>query len=1151
MKLPNILDNQRIEFLDTFKKIAPDHKRLSVATGYWDIEGMRLVIDSIKDFEKVRILIGREPLLKRDNKNDIDSPEIDYPDQDFFEDLQRIDPSLELKQVVIQMKGLIEEGRLEVKVYRRSFLHAKCYIFGDESSDSAVGIIGSSNFTRNGMTTNYELNALESDVRIVTFEPKSEEQEVGHLFWFNQLWEDELSEDWTGKFIELVRQSPVGDQMPSPYEMYIKTLTNLFQDELTDDIELSEDVEKVLYAFQQRNAQLLINKLEKHSLAMLADSVGLGKTITGGAVIKHYVEEGYKRINIIVPKRLESQWKQELASHHGLVNNFEIIPLENPAKIEESREIDKWANVDLFVIDEAHNLRNAGGKRHQQILDWLANNPKSKVLLMTATPINNQLEDFVHQIQLASKGKIYSFPIVFKSAKGKGEVIDFYEGVRRLSTELKQAEKAGQQPDWERIHKVMRQGLRQFLVRSTRVGIEKEFGGVLGSNGVLQTFPKGKVEPTPYEFSFQRDKEVLEILNSKSQDHFESHNIPALDHDKFLGITQRAQHPLDIIAKTEDLITQVSENQDTFETLFKALLVIGFTPYRSETYKNEFYAKEIDVIKGYDLPDKTRFKIMGQLSIHNMLRVSYLKRLESSPRALQISLKNYKKKISLFRSYLDEGYVLSFKQIHEVEKEQGDDISVLEDDVLEKAKADPEIYNIDALKQDLSRDEKIIDALVEVCENLEKTDDKLKSFVELLNRINQDSLAGNKVLVFSFYADTIAYLKEKLPQMMGDEFVNRAAFVSSSDAKDIDSITKRFAPKAKKASISPEDEIQYLFATDVLSEGQNLQDCGVIVNFDLHWNPVRMIQRNGRINRLGSSYEKVFIYNLHPEARLEAYLRLVKRLEEKVQRINYAIGNDQSVLGEKENPIEYVEDLYKPEKADEVAASLEDDEGLLSEDEYVNDLRSFMKDATEEERLFIKRIPEGKWGLLPPHSVQNPESPTTLALVGVKALSNDKPFKSDIFISSDGAEIASPMELLDALSVVRTQKDESNRDQDTFTHNKPRTKELVEALAKNEAINQQVVRKIKPAQEIILNQLASLLPHLHFQEVLENISTVQDERKWTKLLNKVKNETKENGQPLPQTLASLESAYQDFMSRSDDDKEFQIESVKAQLFYAK
>ena len=207
---------------------------------------------------------------------------------------------------------------------------------------------------------------------------------------------------------------------------------------------------------------------------MLSDSVGLGKTITAGAVIRHYAEKKMTRIYTIAPARLMEQWRNDLADKHRLIHEFKILSLQNMDAIKKEQEFDRYKKVDLFVIDEAHNLRNENSTRYAQILEWIANNPDSHVLLLTATPVNNHLTDFVSQIQLASKGKRTAFPVVYETSK-KTEVIDFWEAVKRLSTEIKKAENAGEKPDWDRVRHITRDGLRHFLVRSTRSGIEREF----------------------------------------------------------------------------------------------------------------------------------------------------------------------------------------------------------------------------------------------------------------------------------------------------------------------------------------------------------------------------------------------------------------------------------------------------------------------------------------------------------------------------------------------------------------------------------------------------------------------------------------------------------------------------------------------------
>jgi hypothetical protein len=315
MSLPKIIDNNRRKLIDVFTDVAPQHTELSIATGYWDLEGMKLVLPLLKNYSKVRILIGREPLIPR---HKLVQPEPDYPDQDFKFDLSMIAPESGLKEVVSEIKEYIANGKIEVRVYRKNFLHAKCYIFGSYESSEAVGVIGSSNFTKNGLTFNTELNALESDHRVVVFQPKTEAQEVGHLYWFDQFWNDETTENWNEQFSALIGTSPVGDELYSPYETYIKTLYELYMEEIEDDTEdLSENGHgKTLFDFQQKNVHALLRRLRKYKVAMLADSVGLGKTTTAISVLKQYIDnpEGKKRVEVICPKSLVQQWEKELAT---------------------------------------------------------------------------------------------------------------------------------------------------------------------------------------------------------------------------------------------------------------------------------------------------------------------------------------------------------------------------------------------------------------------------------------------------------------------------------------------------------------------------------------------------------------------------------------------------------------------------------------------------------------------------------------------------------------------------------------------------------------------------------------------------------------------------------------------------------------------
>lgn len=1176
--LSKIIDNGRKQLGDTLQELSKTHEHLSIATGYWDLPGTQIIFDEIKNYKSIRLLIGQEPLMPRYRKKlEIEAPEQDFPDKDVSSDLATLPQDEGYRKLVTDMKALIAEGRLEVRVYRKSFLHAKCYIFGNYDSESAIGIIGSSNFTRAGLTANTELNALEDDYRIVKSTPRAETDDHGHLSWFDKVWNDELTEKWDGRFSELLGDSPVGDLMYSPYDMYIKTLWELYQDEIVEDEKLSEETSDILYAFQQRNAQLLLKKLNKYGLAMLADSVGLGKTITAGAVIKHYAHEKQKRrIYVIAPASLTQQWRDELAGVYGLLpSDFEILSMQDTNAIQRARELDRYAEVDMFVIDEAHNLRNDASKRHQELLEWFSDNPESKVLLLTATPINNSLTDFVNQIQLAAKGSLESFPVVYPTTK-KNEVIDFFEAVKRLSSEMAKAENKNEKPDFNKVNRIMRQGLRHFLVRTTRRGIEQE-GGLIGNDGKVRRFPVSEVKPSPYSFSDNLGSSVNNVINNNINV-FSGKDPRTLDVDSLLEQTQRTKHPLDLITGIETTDDEYTGN--VFVNVFQVLLLLGFSPYRSETYQHRFYGKTPDDIKQFKLPPEQSFTLQSQMSVHNMLRVTLLKRLESSQYALRKSLENYQEKLNYFASKLNEGYIIKFKDIQAIQSVFGDDLELVadhnvnaeQDDQIDITPADTEKYNVQALKEDIQKDQQLLAVLIEVCRALEDNDDKLNSFSELLTKIVSEQKAGKKVLVFSYYADTIKYLSEKLPSLMSTpDFGQKSAFLTGDTKSQAEEIVNRFSPKSKTGKdIAEDQQIDYLFATDVLSEGQNLQDCGTLINFDLHWNPVRMIQRNGRINRLGSEHPNVYIYNMHPETNLESYLKLVSRLEQKIDRIKFTVGTDQSVLGEAENPIEYIDeieeaeksderentvlDLYDADKATETFGELDgDDEDFLSIDEYVLDLRKFLSDASEEDKERVQNIPVGKWGHMPESAKSDINTPTILSLTRSRGTTTETgvDFETHIFVESDALSgyMVDAVETIEALKHLRTTLEDSERKADRIGYDREQAKKYILALAKRQAVKKKSSFKITPSIKNVLNELTKVLPGVAVDTSLEHIVTKQDDKRMRDLFRKANLDLKTHQQLLPNTINGFEKAVAKLEAHKSDEKE--VSSVEGVLFYAK
>jgi len=1158
MSYKHIIENDRVLLSETLRTVAQDFSEVSIASAYWDLPGTREILSSVESYKKIRLLLGQEPISPRNAALlNIQIPQPDFPDQDFSFDLQQLS-SDEDRDTVIRLKQLIAKGTLEVRVYRKQFLHAKAYIFGSKSSEKAVGIIGSSNFTRAGLTTNTELNSLEAEARIVQFNPIAEGQEHGHLSWFETLWTDELTESWNGRFTQILENSPVGDLTFSPYEMYIKTLMEIYPEELLPPEELPEDVNDVLFTFQRRNAQLLINKLDRMGVAMLADSVGLGKTITAGAVLKHYKDRGATRIYVIAPANLKSQWIQDLADRFQLLQGFQVISLQDANAIEEARRLDKYKSVDLFIVDEAHNLRNSNSSRYQQLEAWFLDNPDSKVLLLTATPINNGLGDFVAQVQLALKGSLESIQVDYADVNGNLRPEDFFDVLIDIQNRAKRDERAGREFDWKSVAPTIAAGLRHYLVRTTRQGVSK-MGGIVFQDGTRMNFPESVVDQIPYSFS----SKALKLTNASIDENlsvFEGIDPRGIDLDELLDLTERSEHPLDT-ANTLNVSRRHVYQDNFFANIYQIILLLGFTPYRPEIYQHRIHKKQLSEINSLGLKGDESFKIKSHLTIHNMLRVSWLKRLESSQAALSKSVEYFLQKIESFAAFLDQGKIMSFSDINSVIAQYGDDVALSSLNLDLYVDADPNIYDLDALRADLKRDRLIASALVNILKKTKGFDSKLDAFAKFLQETSTSKDPANrKILVFSYFTDTIRYLQDSLPALVSvPDFQERAAFVSGGQA-GIEKVAGRFSPRAKKYDLAEgESELDYLFSTDVLSEGQNLQDAGTLVNYDLHWNPVRMIQRNGRINRLGSEFEKVYISNMKPEDSLEAYLKLLKRLNRKISTIKNTIGLDQDVTEQGQiDPKEFVENLeklYGNEAADALKELENQEENFFAEDDYIYDLRAFISENPMHSKQFerIRNIPLGKWGYVPE------QSRTT---IGKKVMGLAKTLGREIntrvrvedyhFVMVDLTKTNYMTESLDqsaALQIIRTTPKMNERSKDRIQCDRSLVIERTKSAARAQARKGIQNYKAKPSELQILADFEELIPGSGLLKLISTkMTNKQEMRRFKRLIFQARKEKSEHGQISSSTILTMREFGASLSTKKNDSIE--VDEVRTVLFYA-
>jgi len=1209
MKNPKLIENNRVKLAEILKNNALNHEYLSIATGYWDMAGTMQIIDEISNYKNIRLLIGQEPFTfnsKIKNMEDINLYNESFPEAEIISDLEANSKEEELhrfRNTAKKVVELIENNQLEVRIMRKPRLHAKAYIFGDSEDSNAVGIVGSSNFTYAGLTSSAELNSLEDQPPMVVYKPSNANMPHTHLSWFNELWENEDVEEWTGEFKEIIENSPIGDKTFGPYDVYIKTLMEIFPDEMLPPQPLHEDLQDVLYAFQNRNAGILINKLEKMGLAILSDSVGLGKTITGGAVAKHYIEKGKTNIQIIAPAALKQQWIDDLSSVLGLEYRegaFNIVSQQDFNAIDDiydyyDKEWRRTKKIDLIIIDEAHNLRSKQGRRHDSILKLLMQHEDAHILLLTATPINNSLLDIANQIQLASKGKLSSVNVPYVRPSDKQiEMIDFFEALKRIQTAMKKAYKNNDSFDFEVIKPTIHTGLRHYLVRSTRQGVEAE-GSMVDRAGNKKTFPKSNVQSIEYSFKEESVKYTFNCIKKHISDTFENLNPLKLNLGLISQFTQQSLHPIDIYkesvvdmertfkrfeiskkGQTLGNVFELNESQNLIENILKIIFMLGFTPYRPEVYKHKYYGKTIEEIRNL----KTDFKLRIQLTIHNILQITWLKRLESSMFALSSSVTNYVKRINLFQKYLDLGYIVSLSDAslleddyndgEDLEKafddydeylrereallDSGKDDSELKKQGVEKVQANPTIYDVQQLQKDLNREKQILKFLEKMLTELSsiKHNTKMIELAKLIKDQEVKNKYGKKILVFSFFADTINYLKKNLSTLLEDsipDFENKTEYVTGGTSKT-EEIVRCFSPKSKKYRIKEnETEYNYLFATDVLSEGQNIQDSGILINYDLHWNPVRMIQRNGRINRLGSEFDEVLIGNMKPTQELEMYLKLVNRLETKINTIKNTIGLDQGVLDSSDvNPIEFIEKYYDTGELPET-----DDDLLAHTDNHILELRKFLgKHKGNSEHIeYVKSIPLGKWNYLPEDIEHKKYLLALMRTKGITAQTN-KEIEDNYFIEIESRDeyLAAYIDYNKALDIIRTNENDNKRDFDKINLDRKKVLSRASAEAKRQAENPEDKFDLKPKMLealIILKQYFN--KGIDLQGIIENgVNDILLKKALEKIFRKVNKETKENGSPGVSTINRFTALFNEIQEAQNESKV--IKNSEGVLFYA-
>jgi hypothetical protein len=755
-----------------------------------------------------------------------------------------------------------------------------------------------------------------------------------YLALFDQIWSNPQNvQDVTDQVLQHIETVY---QENSPEKIYFLILYNIFKDfldEVDEDVlpndqtgYLDSMVWNKLFNYQRDAATGIINKLETYNGCILADSVGLGKTFTALAVVKYY-ELRNKSVLVLCPKKLADNWRNyntNLKTNLFASDRFNYDVLCHTDLSRTSGEslgipLDRvnWGNYDLVVIDESHNFRNNDvfkdrETRYQKLMNKVIKaGVKTKVLMLSATPVNNRFTDLRNQLALAYEGHSEALSQNLKTKSSVEEIFRKAQTAFNNWSELPPAERTA-----------------QSILKS----LDMDFFTLLDSVTIARS-----------------RKHIEQYYDTKDIGQFPTRKKPISHH---LPITNRK----DVIG---------------FDQIYGDLTLLKMAVYAPVNYiqpsrlpkYEELYDTKVEG-SGGKLRQADR-----ERSLQALMTTNLLKRLESSVEAFRLTLGALERNIAgmldaieRFESRGGDGKIAdAFSDVEAFEGEDDDLSGLGEFTIGKKIQIDLADMDIPTWKADLNGDREIIQGLLTEMGKVGVEDDaKLQHLIDVIKQKMASPLnPGNrKVLIFTAYADTAEYLyRHVAPALKGAMGSETGIVTGSGNPKttlkphyDFQSVLTLFAPKAKeKALIMPDEtaELDILIATDCISEGQNLQDCDYLINYDIHWNPVRIVQRFGRVDRIGSPNSAIQLVNYWPDISLDEYINLKERVENRMHIVDLTGTGEDNVLTAKSSDVAYRKEQLQ-RLQDEVIELEDVKTGVSITDLGLNDFRMDLLNYTKE-----------------------------------------------------------------------------------------------------------------------------------------------------------------------------------------------------------
>lgn len=938
-----ILDNRNTGTVgDALKEEIQEGAKLSILASQLSIYAYKELRDKLNKVDNVRFLFT-EPTFT-ENK------EVKEEKREFLLRKKYRETSLAGNEYEIALKNELNQGviakefaqwikeKVEIKSVKdnkdRPQIMFKGISIQNETDESVIQ--GSLDFDASG------LGYAPSPVYVMNHFTKDKVSTQQFIGWFNQFWDNE-------EFVEDIK-SEVLDSIQTMYKentpefIYFVTLYNIFREYLD---EFDEDkiikgktgfkdtiIWNKLYKFQKDGVLGAIEKLEKYNGCVIADSVGLGKTFEALAIIKYY-ELRNDRVLVLCPKKLRDNWtlytQNDIRNillddrfRYDVLNHTDLSRSSGMSGSIDLKTIN-WGNYDLVVIDESHNFRNNQARndketRYSRLMkEIIKKGVNTKVLLLSATPVNNKMNDIKNQIAFITEGNDKHFE---------------NEGIKSIEATLRKAQ----------------------MIFNKWIKLPEE-------ERTTQTFLE--------MINFDYFKLLDTITIARSRKHIE----------KYYNMSEIGKFPERL--KPRNIHSDI-DTQGSFEAISninKKILRLNLSIYSPLKYvlpqKREIYSNKYD-IKVQN--GKSVFKQTDrEQSIVHLMRVNLLKRLESSINSFTITLERILYQVEKGIKGLEKNINPEYEDLSIDDINNDEQLS----DLLVGNKVKVLISDVEKIrwKQDLLEDKEILESLLEESKKvtakrdakLEKLKEVIKSKIE--NPINPDN---KKVIIFTAFADTAKYLYDNLNKWIYEKYNIYSALITGGGSNktnfpkiksDMSDILINFSPNSKERSKVFENisgEIDILIATDCISEGQNLQDADFLINYDIHWNPVRIIQRFGRIDRLGSKNDKIQLVNFWPHMELDEYINLEARVSGRMILLDVSATGEENVIeydeNKKMNDLDYRKKQLK--QLQESVLNLEDVSGGISiTDLTMNDFKMDLLEYMKDNKRKLEKAPMGMYAI--------------------------------------------------------------------------------------------------------------------------------------------------------------------------------------------